>query len=246
MRPTLLSLLVLVCSASANLLLAACTLPPRHEYELAPGRGFTKDMRSALLIPINQTQDLPDGLQKGEDLTERSIIEYLETRSLELETVEVDVYRETTAEALYAARRNAMSGRGRSASETIEYSDLVPHLVESLAPTVDLVIVPNMVLRVSQSKGGRSDHWDGVRRRIPGTSNMRMTGTGSSASLFVVIYDARGERMFSGYGGLDVLFAVNARKEKMELIPDRLENPRHIREGVCVAFHPFFDNESCL
>jgi hypothetical protein len=70
-----------------------------------------------------------------------------------------------------------------------------------------------------------------------------MTGNESVASIFVVVYQRDGTRVFSGYGGLDLLFFPNIRESKYELIPDRLQNLEHIREGICVAFYPYFGRE---
>lgn len=75
---------------------------------------------------------------------------------------------------------------------------------------------------------------------------MTWTGNTNVASLFVAIYDRKGARVFSGYGGLDLLFVVNRREKRMDLIEDRLQKTKHLREGVCVAFDPFFGAEkSC-
>jgi hypothetical protein len=224
---------------------AGCAVSPDHEYQLSPGRAYTTEMRSALLVSLNQTEDVPGGLEKGEAATEQAIVSYLEARGLELERVEVDAYRGIAATAMRRARRAAMSGTGGTASETIRYSDLIPHLVQELAPTVDLVVVPNMTIRIGQYGGGKSLRWDGVRRRTPGVGSMTMTGTSTAASLYVAIFDTEGTRLFSGYGGLDVLFAINRQTERMDLIPDRLEDLDNIREGVCIAFHPFFGDDPC-
>ena len=47
--------------------LLACALPPiKHEYELSPGREFGATMKTALLLPLNETVDVPDGLEPGD------------------------------------------------------------------------------------------------------------------------------------------------------------------------------------
>jgi hypothetical protein len=70
-----------------------------------------------------------------------------------------------------------------------------------------------------------------------------MTGTESVASILVTVYLRDGTAAFAGYGGLDLLFAPNIREEKFELIPDRLQSIKHIREGICVAFYPYFGRD---
>ena len=67
-----------------------------------------------------------------------------------------------------------------------------------------------------------------------------MTGSLAVASLFVVVYDKQGARIFSGYGGLDLIFELNIPKRRYDLKEDRLQDAGHLAAGVCVAFHPFF------
>ena len=63
------------CAARSALLLClwygfvvtACSLPPKHEYELAPGQAYNASLRVVLLVPINETETLPAGLEKGEE-----------------------------------------------------------------------------------------------------------------------------------------------------------------------------------
>jgi hypothetical protein len=68
----------------------------------------------------------------------------------------------------------------------------------------------------------------------------------SAASLWVAIHDGDGERVFTGFGGLDLLFRVDMQTKRFALMDDRLEDINHLAEGICVAFHPFFgEDESC-
>ena len=223
--------------------LLACALPPiEHEYELSPGREFGATMKTALLLPLNETVDVPDGLEPGEAATTELMIAHLESKGLRVEQVSADDYTAAASQAARLADRARRSGQSQSTSETISFSEVIPHLLDALESNASLVVAPNMVIRTGEFDGGKSAKWDGVRRRQPGTRG-GMTGDTSVASLFVVIYNREGTRIFSGYGGLDMLFEISHRKKRMVLIEDRLQDEGNLRQGVCIAFHPFFGLE---
>jgi len=133
-----------------------------------------------------------------------------------------------------------MSGGSGSVSQDIEFNDLVPHLVRELESDAKLIVLPNVVMRSGEYVGGRLVRWDGVKRR----EKIRMiSGTTSVASLYVMIYERDGTRLFSAYGGLDLLFGASLQVKKYELREDRLQDEENLREGVCISFHPFFGEE---
>jgi hypothetical protein len=204
-------------------------------------------MKSALVLPINQTLEVTPGLEKGEREVFDLLVSSLEAEGLRAQTLDPLAYRRALALASRAAEQEMLSASSGSVSESADFARVLPHLLSELGAEVDLVVVPNMVLRSAEATGGRSARWDGVQRRKPGVGpRWRFTGTEPAASLWVVIYASDGTRLFSGFGGLDLLFAVDIREEKMVLMEDRLEDVEHLREGVCVALHPFFgEDASC-
>ncbi|MHA7836058.1 MAG: hypothetical protein ACX98W_01210 [bacterium] len=226
----------------------ACASPgPKHEYELAPGKGFGPHLDSALVIPINQTVPIPAGLEKGEGAVSSILIEYLEEKGLEVTPLEPREYRRVLVQAAHRLEQEMLSGATGSVSATPTFSEVIPHLLARLELDVDLVVVPNMVLREAELVGRGTARWDGVRRRKRGAlSFASLTGRENAASLQVVLYDREGARLFTGYGGLDLLFEINMQKRAQQLMESRLEDPEDLREGVCVAFHPFFgEAERC-
>ena len=232
------------------LLATACASPgPRHEYELAPGRGFAAGGaigRSVLVVPLNESTDTPAGLEKGAKDVSAALVAYLNAQGLRVTTLESKDYRKRLAAAAVAASQAMLSGEQTTVSESVEFADLIPHLLRDLDREVDLVVVPNMVIRTGELLGYGTVKWDGVKRRKPGTRSLDWTGTDTAASLWVLIYDEQGTRLFSGYGGLDLLFEINLQKRRQELIDDRLEDLDNLAQGVCIAFHPFFGTEqSC-
>jgi hypothetical protein len=231
-----------------ELLLIGCvSLRPKHEYELSPGRAFNPGMKSALVLPINETVELPTGLDKGEREVFALLVSSLEAEGLQVQTLDAPEYRRVLAPATRAAEEESFSVHSGSASESVGFSRILPRLLSELGAAPDLVVVPNMVMRVAEASGGRSARWDGVKRLKPGANpGWKFTGTEHAASLWVVIYARDGTKIFSGYGGLDLLFEVNVREEKMQLWEDRLEDVDQLRQGVCVALYPFFgEDRSC-
>jgi hypothetical protein len=223
----------------------SCKLPPKHEYELAPGQEYDPSLETALLLPINETETLPEGLQKGEVATFRLVRQYLQAQGLNVETPEITRFRRVRNAALKNAQRDSMSVSPSKILREVGLADLISEIADKLAPKDDLVVVPDMVIR-SGELNSKSLRWDGVRRVAPATERSKWSGTSSAASLHVAIFKADGTHLFSGYGGLDVLWIANIRARRMELIDDRLEDEANLREGVCVAFYPYFgDGESC-
>ena len=219
-------------------------MSPRHEYELLPGQAHRPELRTALLVRINTTDPPLKGLEKGEDEVFGLIQTYLTGRGLTLKIADSASHQAAATAAVQAARSASRAGQSGSVSRELRYADLVPHIVEHLEAEADLLIVPNMVLRPAAWQSNQL-RWDGVWRRTPGVGAGRMSGTSTAASLHVAIYTPDGTRVFAGYGGLDVLWGINVGQRKMELIPDRMENANHLRQGVCIAFHPYFGDEPC-
>jgi hypothetical protein len=229
-----------------GLLAVGCATPIHHEFELSPGQAFNGSLSRALLIPINETEPAPDGLEVGEENVFEQLKSYLEAKGLSVETINSYDYRSAANRASESAHNQMLSAEMDSISGEIDFSGIVPGLLANLESDVDFLIVTNMVIRTGESKGGRTVRWDGVKRRIAMPARWRMTGTESVASILITVYLRDGTAAFAGYGGLDLLFAPNIREEKYELIPDRLQSIKHIREGICVAFYPYFGrDETC-
>jgi hypothetical protein len=225
------------------LLISGCAQQIRHQYELSPGHTFTGNASQALLVPINETETTPDGLEVGEKRVFEQLKSYLNSKGVAVETVDRYTYRLAANRAAESTQNEMLSADASSVSAQIDYGSIVPALLANLESDAELLIVSNMVVRVGESKGGRTVSWDGVKRRIDLPARWRMEGTETVSSIFVSVYHRDGTQVFLGYGGLDLLFAPNIREEKYELIPDRLQDTSHISEGICVAFYPYFGPE---
>lgn len=245
-RPQAVIRAVLPLALGSAFVLASCSLPPRHEYELVPGEAYKPNLQRVLLAPINEAAEVPRGLDKGQQAVFALVREYLKAQGLEVETPQTSAFRRAKNGAEDSAQRESMSLSEDNVLREVGLPDLISGIAERLESNADLVVVPTMVLRRGELRG-KSMRWDGVRRSVETTQAMgKWSGTGSGASLHVAVFKADGTPVFSGYGGLDALWRANIRAAKMELIEDRLENERNLREGVCIAFYPYFGKDlSC-
>lgn len=246
-RRDLLSVVVLLLAAIP---LVGCGVSkgPRHEYTLLPGRAFDGRQKTALVVPVNETTPIPTGLEKGESLVSDLLRAYLQAKGLEVIEVRKRAFRPALDAAAGRADQAMLSGQSRSVARTVDFGQTIPYLAAELGVEPDLVVVPNMMMRTAEFIGGRTLRWDGVRRRLPGANGLIADEGGelSAVSIRVAVYDSEGERVFAGFGGLDLLFRVDRQTERYVLIEDRLEDADHLAEGICVAFHPFFgEDESC-
>jgi len=218
----------------------------QHEFTLAPGQGHHVDHATAMLVPINESADVPVGLDVADDQLEDLLDEYVSEKGISIERPEEYEYRRAARIAVRRATQDAMSGESGTVSKTVGFEQIVPFMLDELGSEADLVIVPNLAMRTGIYNGGRGIRWDGVRRRETGSMLLNMSGPSPVASIFVVVYAKDGTRLFSGYGGLDTVFEVSLRQKKFVLREDRLTNVRYLKEGVCVAFYPYFgEDERC-
>jgi hypothetical protein len=95
-------------------------------------------------------------------------------------------------------------------------------------------------MRTAEYKGTRTIFWDGVTRR-ENVHDSTMSGRGlPAASLYVSVYTKDGDQVYSGYGGIEQIFRLDKTGRKYEEREDLFEDPRNIKEGVCIAFYPWF------
>jgi hypothetical protein len=232
---------------AVSLALIGCRgLAPKHEYVLTPGSAHHAGIASAMVVPINETADVPVGLEIADRRIEEALDDYLRSKGISVERPEIRAYRRAARRATKRARSESMSGQSGRVSEDVSYEDIVPMILDELGVDADIVIVPNLVIRNGEAKGGRSYQWDGVRRYETGNVRILMTGNFAVASFFVVAHGQDGSRVFSGYGGLDTIFEVSLRRQNMSIREDLFQNEKFLREGICVAFYPYFgEDERC-
>ncbi len=239
-----------VIAPALALLLVGCGGPLmryRHEHSLSPGKEFHAGLETALVIPVNYLNDDPvRGLEVADQRLMDSIVRHLESKGIEVERAEAAKFRKT-ADAIYRAiLAERKSGESDVVSAGVKFEDALPKILEKLDASPDLVISPNTLMRTAEWNGTRTLVWDGVRRRDDSAGAYNWTGTSNAASLQALVYSGSGERVFVGYGGLDLVFQFNSTKKIMEIRENLLADQRNIDEGVCIAFYPYFGlEESC-
>lgn len=226
----------------------ACASGPRiryrHEYTLAPGQQHHDGASNVLLIPIDAANANPvKGLDVAHERITATIVSHLQSKGITVEQVDRARFHAATDEALRSIQARRMTGAAGTVSATVEFSDIVPEILERLELRSDRVISTNLLMRTGEWNGGSTMVWDGVRRRDRTAGTLAMTGTGTAASLQVAVYASDGTRVFSGVGGLDHVFQFNLQKKIMEIREDLLQDQRNLAEGVCIAFYPYFGND---
>ncbi len=129
-------------------------------------------------------------------------------------------------------------------SVQLTLEQVVPEMIGELESDAQIIVVLSVVMRTATYVSRRTLAWDGVKRRERGAHAMSsMEGSLPAGSLMTAIFEPSGERVFMGYGGLDLIFELNLRAKKYDLREDIFEDEDNLLEGICTSFHPYFGNE---
>lgn len=231
---------------AAVLMIAACASGPRilhkHEYNLSPGQEYHAGLAKALLIPIDYTNEKPvKGLDLANDRITALIVSHLESKGIKVEKAAPGEFKRIADAAHETVREERKSGASGVVSAEVGFGDVVPTILEELEKPVDLVIVPNIVMRTGIYQGTRTLVWDGVRRRESVQDlDFSNYGTQPVASIQMTIFSKDGTQVFSGFGGLEAVFKVDRSTEAWVQREDLFEDERNLSEGICIAFYPYF------
>lgn len=233
--------------------LSACASGPRlkhkHEFTLSPGQEHHAGLVRALLIPIDATNDKPvRGLDVENPRINAMIVRHLESKGITVERVDGRKFQELSNSAVRKVRAQRKSGASGVVSADVEFGDIVPELLAGLGNSADLVIAPNLAMRTATYRGSSTIVWDGVKRRETGANNLNWGDFETqAASLHVTVYTKDGTRVFSGFGGLEQVFRLDRQKEKYSQREDLFQDERNLKEGICIAFYPYFGmDEYCM
>jgi hypothetical protein len=230
------------------LLVAGCASGPRmrykHEFTMSPGQEHHAGLARALLVPIGFTNEKPvAGLDVADDRITTILVGHLESKGISVERVDPGSFKRIAESAREAARADRKSGASGVVSADIGFEDVIPKILEELDQKPDLVIAPNIVMRAAAYQGTRTLAWDGVKRRET-VFDLRMSGDGVPvASIRIAIHAQDGSSVFSGYGGLEPIFRIDRALEKYVQREDLFDDERNLREGICIAFYPYFGME---
>lgn len=244
-----------VAGLAAGLAALACFSPPPHPYRIARGRQGAAGVQTVLLLPLNVLVQLPTQLDRSTERVSRQIAAHLHACG-----------REVVSMSLYEARQRlaqAAAAEGDVAKDpqpSDRHDPLVKRVVAALheAHAFDAVVMPSLVYRPAHILQVTSDVvWDGVKRKLGvvgqtpesiGSIHLQSDFAGDmrGISLYVVVFDAGGDRVFESYGGLDladeadITDAVKSWRWRMVPRNDPLSDTAALREGIAVAFDPYF------
>jgi len=217
----------------------------KHEHTLKPGKAHHPGITRAIIFPMNATVQRATGLDGGDDDLIRLTVDYLESKGVSSTILDAREYNRANGIAVRKARKKMLSGESGVASDKLRFEDIVPEILAELDSDAQIAVLPNVMMRPAEYSGGKSVRWDGVRRRERGTRGGGMSGTTSAGTLFTIILDAKGDQIFSAYGGLDLIYELDMSKKKYVTREDLFEDLENLAEGICVSLHPYFGDGDC-
>jgi len=217
-----------------------------HEYTLAPGKKLHPGTQRALLFPMNVAFEAVAGLDVANDDLFRMMTEFLAAQGVTATRLSQREYARSSRIAVAKVRKQMMSGESGTVSDQIDLGKIIPLILEEIGSDAQVVILPNIVMRVAEYGGGRLLRWDGVVRRERGVGGGRsMSGRIKAGSLHTLIFDAEGDSVFNGFGGLDPIYEIKMAESKFQVRDDLFEDLENLQEGVCISFNPWIDTVDC-
>jgi hypothetical protein len=207
--------------------------------------------RVFLILPLNIAMAMPPELELPSPILWAELERTLRAHDKQLKTVARQVARDLWVRSIQQARAGEKGARAG-------YDDAARALVFELQKhaAFDAMIAPSLVVREAPLSN-RTASWDGVERELAFedqgfeartlAAETPLEGTAPAATLHVAIFDAKGEKLHEGKGGIDLL--VRARVEGtdpsgapiFQFTPraDPFQDREHLREGIDAAFLPF-------
>ena len=243
------------CSASIAALAFyawACASAPSFPYAHGTDSEGNPAPQHFLVLPLNLTVHVPNGLEGAPDDIFSAVAGYLRDRGNSIETISPKAARE----------------RWRSSIAEVEASDTGKHDFEAAvrafverarkSRSFDAVIMPALVFRETKIRKRRVK-WDGIVRKYEivnlseEAKKKKLTNdvspVFSGVSLHVMVFGDDGDSIFQGYGGLDLAHDVDmynverTMRAKLALKSELLKNGKNLREGIAHAFDPYLPRE---
>jgi hypothetical protein len=199
-----------------------------------------------VVAPLNLAIETPEELDGNDELVWQELLRHFQTfdeRVSVISTISAErLWLEATLDLDRSDKDHALEiARSRFAKTLAEYR------------TYDLLVVPSVVLRPARAHG-RYASWDGVRRAVPGGSDMidpslastyrqilglevmGLRGEVAAASLHVAVFRPDGTSLYEGIGGLDLIQEVGRDHQtgrwRYEMRPEPFGDLDNLREGV--------------
>ena len=234
--------------------LVACASGPPNR--IVAGHDGAPGVRRVLLCPPNLVLALHAEIQAGADPIDKAIVDYLESRPLEVTQLGFVEGRQHWKLAVSEAKAAGAIGNA------------APLFVARLAQehAFDVVVVPSLILHKTQLDANNAT-WDGVTRRMKivnapklgvgrddsdltkGTAYGGIDGPAWVTSLHVIVFDAKGSKLFEGRGGIDFLHEIDmidagvSFRYEMRSSTSLFRDPELLHEGVVRAFDPYLTAE---
>ena len=226
-------------------LLGCASQPPPHQRSVLLGA----ENRVFLILPLNVAMAMPPELEFFSPILWAELERYLRAQDKQLKTVNRQTARELWIRSIQQVRAGE---KGVKAG----YDDAARALVLELQKhaAFDAMIVPSLYVREAPISN-RSARWDGVEREVEFEAQgfeartlaaTPLEGAAPAASLHIVVFDAKGEKLHEARAGLELLVRVRVTAGDAPGQPsfqfvtrsDPFENREHLREGIAAAFRP--------
>jgi len=218
--------------------------PPRERSVL-----FGAENRIFLILPLNIAAAMPPQLAFFGPIIWEELELYLRAQDKQLKTVS-----RLTARKLWL--KNIQQIRAGEKGNRAGFDDAARALALELGKHAefDALIAPSLFIREAPF-ANRSARWDGVERPLEFEArglearNFAATpleGAAPAASLHIAVFDAKGEKIHEGMGGLDLLARIRVTGTspsgpltfEFETRSDVFGNREDLREGIAAAFAP--------
>ena len=203
-----------------------------------------------LVLPLNVAAVMPSALESESPIIWTELELYLRAQGKQLKTISRQDARRLWLRSIQQVRTGEKGARaGYDDASRALALELVNHA------EFDTMIVPSLFARKA-SISNRSARWDSVERTLElevrglETDDLPETpleGAAPAASIHVAVFNARGEKLHEGQGGIELLVRVRVLGEDPSGQPsfhfatrsELFQNREHVREAITAAFVPF-------
>jgi hypothetical protein len=234
-----------------------------------PGGAAAERPRRVVLAPVSFNQDVPELLEPGIPALQAEIARHLAGKGCEVSAPPFEEFSDLwTSKAASVGGLYAAGGAFVPERYDEVVRGLLAALRED-GRALDALVLPYLAVRDALI-GRMTARWDGVERKVrlvwpsrsvkarfPQGASFAVSGTVKSTSLHVMIYGAGGEKLVDHYGGLELIteFMVTTGFDDSSRVPnylmwswgyeprdraDLFQDPEVLRQGVRIAFAPYF------
>jgi hypothetical protein len=233
-----------------SLFLIACSGNPYNptvfNYEIDNKIINNPDYQQVVIASVNFGKPSRLHLQKEEARIDKMVKSYLQKHGFTVASSRLFESHWQQAIRKYGEPYNPSTGKLTRYHQAV-LADTIKEL--TAMDNIDAVIFTDLIERDIQFTSGLSHiaRWDGVSRKPslqgPGSgvpADFNWAAQVQAVSLWVSIYDASLQRVFTSVGGIEVTDAIDMKASSPGFVRRRniLDNDSQIMEGIQLAFHP--------